>query len=303
MSLQDLKDAVAKRDAERGWSRGMWNLAPPKLADMPGRVFLTPACVTLVERKERWVDPGETYYPFTAGELAREWLGSILGRAGRERVMRGSMMAPKSVGPALFFDPPKDRGGEWVMIDVKAAYWTLYSRLPLDCIFGVVNDHDEFLYRAGDLYVPEEDKGWVGAEKALRNAAWGSMLAGRIEWWENGRMHSKPSRSRFEARGLTQAVLAQMNAAAAEARELGAVMWLTDAAICRREDAARIGIMLSRRWGLLAMTKAVGSGYLYGLGDYWIGDSETAGEHTRRGGHDGLTRFTLPARDRLAALA
>jgi len=306
-SVADLMDMVAKKDADEGWMRFAvpasyldYLTGAAAAARFGGRVFCNGDSVTIIEDKARFVLDTAPYAPYTAGELARAWLQTILEAHGSSRISHGNLVGGSRFGPALYFDPPKDRGGEWVMIDVKAAYWTLYSRHALDTMFR--ESAGAVTHLEGALTIPEADRAWVGAEKPLRNAAWGVMLGGRLSWYEGGVMRSKDPHSRYAAPGLTQLVLAQMNAIAAEARELGAVMWLTDAAICPAGAAGRVQEMLEDRWGLAVEWKASGKGYLYGLGDYQIGAVETAGEHVERGSHDGLIPLTQTARERLAAL-
>lgn len=260
------------------------------VANAPGRVYVGADYVTVPALGLKYVHPSADYYPFTAGEMARGWLDWVLERAGRGRVEMGRLSSVAEVGPALFFDPPADRGGEWVMLDVKAAYWTLYSRVALDCLFGWVGG--EIVYRPGQLAVPVEDRAWVAAEKPLRNAAWGLMLPGQLSWYEGGQYRSKPRSGGYVAHGVTQLVYATMNAIAANCRELGAVMWLTDAAICRPEQAPAIASHIESYWGLNVAVKASGPGHLYGLGDYRIGELQTAGEHVDRPGHCTLAPFT-----------
>lgn len=307
-------DDLATKDVRTAWRRTVVHdehlaqLAEAAVRGedgLAGRVFVNGDSLTVIDAHQRYVAASAPYAPYTAGELARAWLQSVLDRAGRTRVSNAQLVGGLRLSPALFFDPPADRGGEWAMVDVKAAYWTLYSRRALDCMFRVSTGFDwdpgnRGEWRPGVLTIPEGDLAWVGEEKALRNAAWGVMQGGNISWYEGGAIRSKPSRSRYAAPDLVQFVLAQMNAVAAEARALGAVMWLTDAAICRPDQVNLIRDVLHARWGLDVALKAYGGGYLYGLGDYEIGDLETAGEHEQRGGYEGVTVLTSKTRERLA---
>src|SRR5690348_10250899 len=103
------------------------------------------------------------------------------------------------------------------MLDIKAAYWSLYSRVALDCLFGVAIG-GEIQYRPGTLLIPDEDKEWVSQEKPLRNAALGLMLPGVLSWYENGQYRTKIKAGGYVAHGLTQLVYAQMHHVAAMAR-------------------------------------------------------------------------------------
>jgi hypothetical protein len=292
--IGDLAAAVAERDRAGGWRRTVVDpdaferLAAAAPFTGAERVFIGDA-ITHVDTRRRFAPADAPYAPYTAGELAREWLRTVLWEHDLDRIPNRHYVGGQKLGPALFFDPPADRGGEWCMIDIRAAYWTLYSRHALDVGFRL-NIDGTFSHRPGDVTIPTADLEWVGAEKPLRNAAWGVMQAGPLSWWEGGRMRSKPSRSRFAAPGLVALVLAQINAIAWQARALGAVMFLTDAAICRAEDMLNIAAMFSQDWGLSSTLKASGTGYLYGLGDYVVGDHETAGGHEERGGFDGLAQ-------------
>lgn len=306
MSVAVLAEGLGRREAEAGWERrempagDFEGFARFMTATYAGRLYAGPDLVTVPGDRVRWVSTDATYFPFTAGEIARAWLDTVMRRAGVTRLCVGELWTATQLGPALFFDPPADRGGEWVMVDVRAAYWTLYSRLAFDARFAL--REGTVCYEPGRVGVPEQDRVWVGAEKPLRNAAWGVMLGGPISYYQDGQARCKPNRtSPYRAPGLTQAVLAQMNALAWQARRAGAVMWLTDAAICRPSDLPGVIAAISS-WGLRAAVKADGDGRLYGLGDYQIGEATTAGDHAERGGYDGLTPLSAEAIDQLGGL-
>jgi hypothetical protein len=305
MTVADLMERVAKQDADGGWSR--YTREPDVIAQLAGpqpdhpyqgRRFHSGDSLSLPELRLRYVSMDSPYAPYTAGELARAWLQTILERNDTGRLSTAAYIGGEKFGPSLFFDPPADRGGEWVMIDVKACYWTLYSRLDFDCRFRYLHDFVE--YNPGRIRVPDEDKPWVGTEKPLRNAAWGAMSTERIQWTENGVTHSKPARSRFRAPGLTQAVLAQIQAVATECRIAGAVMFLTDAAVCRPELLEPIAAVFAR-WGL-AWDRKEPPVYLYGLGDYRVASKPYVGQGIDRGSYDGLQPLNQATRDRLATL-
>lgn len=253
------------------------------------RAYVGGDYLTLPRSHVKYVLADAAYFPYTAGELARAWLDWVLERAERHKIKHGRLAGGDELGPALFFNPPADRAGSWVMLDVKAAYWTVYSRSQLDCLFGWIGR--SIWYKPGQLAIPAEDLAWVETEKPLRNAAFGIMLPGSISYYENGTHRHKPKDGGYVAHGVTQLCYATMHAAALMARHLGAAAWLTDSAICRPEQAEAIDTMLRETFGLHAEVKASGTGRLYGLGDYRIGEHETEGEHTDRPGHDGLAGF------------
>ena len=299
-----LATVVQHHDDERGYRRVTVDpetFTLPWLAWWPGRVYRSMDMVTVPERRLRFVSSTAPLHPFTPGELARTWLKQTAADHQRRTLaptltdQDGMLKIP----PALYFTPTHGRDGEWVMLDVRACYWTLYSRLPLDSVFRFRPGRAP-LFARGTVTISDRDRRQVGADKLIRNAAWGILRSSGIRWFLNGKAQQAQAPNRLGTPMVVGAVMAAVHAAAREAIDAGAVCWLTDAAICRPDRVDAIRDLLRDRWGLDAVVKASGAGRLYGCGDYRIGPVETMGEHRDRRGYSSLLRLTSVERDTLA---
>lgn len=320
-----LQAEAAAKDRRSGVRRVLCDpetFTPDWVAWWPGRVFLGVDSAHIERRHLKYVSRLSPYAPFTPGELARLWLRRVMaartvrsldaGRRGlplrfmpdglgRDDVAAGGQL---DIPPALHFDPPADRGGDWVYLDVSACYWRVFSVLPLDFPFVPPAAWPADSGECGHVWLTGEERAGMLGEKRLRNAVWGMLRSGALSWYHRGELVASAAASGgpFVSPGLVGAVMATVHAAATEAVEAGAVMWLTDAAICRPERVKAVAGVLRRRWGLPVVTKLAGPGHLWALNDYQVAGGVTGGGHVDRGPVSTLLPATAAERDRLAAL-
>jgi len=147
---------------------------------------------------------------------------------------------------------------------------------------------------------------WLGAEemmpiKPAMRVVGGILRATEMVEWRKG----KPKRvstvgwSRFLAPDLWGVMMHSLHAIAAEARDrFKAIQWATDGGILPADRADELIRWLDDEWRLRATIRAIGSGTVWGLASWQVGD-----RHTVRVGQAGhpVHRIDRPP-DRVAGL-
>ncbi len=243
----------------------------------PGeRLYVGQGSVSDPTRHRKYVDPREPLFPYTWGELGREWLSEQYERLG-VTLRSGAWLGPMrnlDIPPALYFEPGPTPG-DWVYADIAACYGTLLGRWPLQTRYV----HAVALKAGAHLYRPDGptlDVSDLIASKPLRLAVWGTVRGGKLQWrGKDGTWGSTVLADRLTQPGLAGLVLVTVHEIMARAvRELGARMVLTDAAIL---PLARLFdfVALLAGYGLRCRIKAVGATELTGHAAYRVGDKRS----------------------------
>jgi hypothetical protein len=240
------------------------------------RLYVGQGSVSDPRRHLKYVDRSEPLYPFTWGELGREWLIEQYTRLG-VALRRGAWLGPMRNGdipPALFFQPGLTPG-DWIYVDIAACYAALLDRWPLETryVHAVARKAKAHLYRPAGPILPTVD---LLACKPLRLAVWGTIRGGRLQWrGAKGKWGATELADRYTQPGLAGLVLVTVHEVAWRAvHELGARMWLTDAAILPLARLFDFTEML-KPYGLRARVQAVGSCELTGHAAYRVGDKRS----------------------------
>lgn len=263
-----------EKDTRKGWKRkraDRKHLTLPYWQDQgyEGRLFWGDCSVTLESSRTKWVGRNADYYPYTAGELAKELL-SLFRMHHRRRFSKWELRQ-LSVKPALYWCG-RPQNGRWDYVDFSAAYWNASIKYPWNISHFESTDTDRVM---GDPeFIPDEYRDEIRREKALRLALWGITSCRYVRWFQfpEGKSTQYDIGTRFSKPGLTYLVMRDVKKAARVAvEEYNAHMFLTDAAIVPQGLGNHLINHLE--WlGFPARIVASGSGRLNGLGSYRVGN-------------------------------
>jgi hypothetical protein len=276
--LEDLTTDALDRDGDNGWQRQQVTtidehrdtdlLKPFKHA------YMTPTSLTIKDTKVRKVIGDKV----STGELSRLYLRRIMDNGAQA----GNSVLAKRVpwrkaalqfldrGPAYFFGG--QCGGPFVLLDIKACYANLYTRLSLDMLYRP--DCDPPLIGFGQATFPKSSE-WMEA-KGPRNALWGTVLSSHGPEWRHGQRVERAYPNSFFAPDMAGLVYDAIHAISAEARtRFGALSWAVDGGIFRPDDAHSFSQWLKETWGLTAEVRAEGPGWMFGATSYQIGGEVT----------------------------
>jgi hypothetical protein len=278
--LDDLTTEALTRDLEHGWIRQRVTSIPefnnPDLLKPYRRAYLSDNAVTVRDTKTRKV----TKNAVSNGELGRLYLRRVMG----EGVVKGNPILAKRIpwrkaslqfedrSPAYFFTG--QTGGPFVLLDIKACYANLYTRLSLDMVYRPESNPP--LLAFGQATFPSSPE-WMAA-KGPRNALWGTMLSSHGPEWHHGTFVQRAYPNNFFAPDVKGLVYDAINAIAHVAREeFGALSWAVDGGVFRPEEGRAFIQWLHDLWGLEAEVRAESQvGWLFGATSYQIGAVTTA---------------------------
>lgn len=178
--------------------------------------------------------------------------------------------------PPLYFDGPIASSDDLVYVDLRAAYFSIYTRTTLDVFYDGQGPP-----RRG--VVPFTDTDELGKFKLARNALLGLQHRRNRHGIDFGQHFTEivpPHRRRPDLWGL---VMDALEVVAWSARDAGACYYHTDGAIFAHHDLAEDWIAtVAERYRLTATIRASGPGNVLGLGRFTIGGA-TAGRDTAPG--------------------
>lgn len=293
MDVATLRRLCADKDARSGYKRRIarkQHLRPEFVRSHAGRVFFSGDSITLERKRIKYVRPDLPYFPFTAGELARQYLDLLLAAAGLKRLSGRWKMTDwhreaLTIPAPLYFDPKRGREGHFVYVDINACYFELMKRWPLNLGFN---------HRTGAIsmprpavYIPQEDWAWLRENKPIRHAIFGMLGAQQIMWYKDGRFQAKDMLGQYGAPELHARVKLELHAIARRAvSEFGCHMWLTDAGIFNSRASEFMATL-----PLASSIKAEGVGHLYAFGDYRIGETVGGAQHIDLRGITNLEKY------------
>lgn len=278
--LSDLTTEALERDSNNGWTREQVTAIPehrdPDLLKPFKRAYLAPASLSIRDTKTRKI----VGRPVANGEVSRIYLRRVMKNAFEAG---GSKMLAKRIpwrkealqfldrGPAYYF--AGQIGGPFELVDISACYASLYMRLTLDMTYRP-DTHPPILGMGKGAF-PDAAQ-WMQA-KGPRNAAWGSMLRPTGREWRHGELVENAYPNSLFAPDLRGIVLDAAHAIAVEAKDtFGALSWAVDGGCFRPTKGREFTEWLKERWGLTAILKAEGPGWMFGPSSYSIGPITTA---------------------------
>jgi len=278
--LSDLATEALERDSNTGWTRQevdeITEHRDPRLLRPFKRAWVSPHSLTIGDTRTRKVLGSS----ISNGELSRLYLKRTMTNAldaGGNRMLakrvpwhRGALQF-EDRGPAYFF--AGQVGGPFEMIDIKACYASLYTRMTLDLVYRP--DTDPPLLGIGRGSFPQASE-WL-EEKGPRNALWGTTLGRFGREWRHGQIIEDAFPNRFFAPDLGGFVYDAAHAIASEAKTtFHAMSWAVDGGVFRPGDGQAFAQWLSDSWGLVADIRAEGPGWMFGPTSYQIGPVTTA---------------------------
>jgi hypothetical protein len=277
--LTDLETEALERDDTNGWSREMVEEIPeqgnPELLKPFKHAFMASYSLTIRDNRTRKVIGS----PVTNGELSRLYLRRTMATAleaggspflAKKVPWRSAALQFMDRTTAISFDG--QTGGPFELVDVKACYATLYSRMTIDMTYRPETDPP--LLGLGKGEWPRLGE-WMSA-KGARNALWGSVMNRRVNEWCHGDKKEDAFPNAFFAPDLRGIVLDASHAIATEAIEqFHALSWFADGGIFRPGEGRAFAAWLEETWGLVSVVKAEGPGWLFGPTSYSIGPLAT----------------------------
>ena len=278
--LESLTNEALSRDAESGWTRERVSEIPerknPGLLKSFKRAYMSDLALTIKDTKTRKVIDAEV----SKGEVGRLYLKRVMGNAfeaGGNKLLakkvpwRREALAFVDRGPAYYF--AGQTGGPFELVDIKACYASLYTRLTIDLTYRP-DTNPPLLGLGRGIFVQREE--WMKA-KPQRNAAWGGLLQPRGSEWRYGTLMEDAYPNPFFAPDLRGIVFDAAHAIALEAREkFHSISWSVDGGCFRPGEGQRFIEWLHAAWGLEAEIRAEGPGWIFGPNSYSIGSVMTA---------------------------
>jgi hypothetical protein len=166
----------------------------------------------------------------------------------------------------LYFDFPL-QGEDLTYVDLRRAYWSIYTRCTLDVAYDGLNPPDLGRTR----FLAAED---YADERLFRNALLGSLR----RKWRRGLDHGQPFRelvpSHDQRPNLWGLVMDCLELVAWEMRRLGAIYVHTDGYVFAHRDIAEAAqVSLTEKFALESRLVITGAGIVTGLGRWTIGET------------------------------
>jgi len=220
----------------------------------------------------------ESAWPVTSTELARPYIRMIWNaQCARPKTRQSKWMGYKRVpwsretfpmlkiNPPQFFEAPSS--GDLTYVDIKAAYFQLYSPASLDLHF---NPH-RGVFGQGMIEFLRNDE--LAGLKETRNVVTGVVRATARTQWSNGRVSKVQTYNRFLAPELWGYLMHTLHAIAHEARQRFDVRYIaTDGFIVPTSEADLLREFLAEDWGLETTVKCSGPGNVRAMGAYKLGE-------------------------------
>lgn len=204
----------------------------------------------------------EACYPWPRLSLLAPYLTAIAHGCDSRAIDHPDLLTRR---PPLYFDKPVF--GELVYVDLRRAYWSIYSRTTLDVAYDGKRSP-----QVGSITFDDIEE--LGEDKLLRNALVGTL---RREW-THGLDHGVPFREEVTPAkrrpNLWGLIMDCLEVVAVAMRHLGAVYVHTDGFIFPHRDLAAYAIdWLWSHYHLIGEVRLAGEGAVWGLGRFAIGET------------------------------
>lgn len=242
--------------------------------DFERLVFGTRTISDMIGRA-KYID--ESVWPVTPTETARPYIRMIWEQqCARPKTARSSWMGYKRVpwsretfpmlwlNPPMFFERPSH--GDLTYVDIKAAYFQLYSPASLDLRFNP----QRRMFGQGLISFLRTDE--LAALKETRNTIIGVVRARERTQWSHGKVTKVPTYNRFLAPELWGYLMHTLHAIAHDVIERFDVRYMnTDGFIVPTAEAGLLREFLAEEWGLESTVKGQGEGSVWAMGAYKLG--------------------------------
>lgn len=212
-----------------------------------------------------------------ASELARPWLRHCVDVSGTKRTRipwSNDQFSWLSIPQPLHLAQVGELRGEWAMVDIEAAYYSIYSALSLDLEYK----RDRGTMTIRDVAFDGHEQ--IAPHKLARNMAAGIIRSTHRTIWEGGTVHEERSHNTLLAPQLWALIADTMHAIARRAVEgYGAVFVNTDGYIVPAGHADGLITELADDWCLKASVRASGKAALQSYTSYQVGDHTTETNH------------------------
>lgn len=216
-------------------------------------------------------------WPVTPTETARPYIRMIWEeQCAHRKTPRSKWMGHKRVpwsretfpmldlNPPLFFDRPSH--GDLTYVDIKAAYFQLYSPATLDLRFNPQRG----TFGQGLIEFLRTDE--LATLKETRNTIIGVVRARARTQCSYGKVSKVPTYNRFLAPELWGYLMHTLHAVAHDLIERFDVRYVaTDGFIVPSHQAPLLREFLAEEWGLETAVKGQGEGSVWALGAYALG--------------------------------
>lgn len=240
------------------------------------RLVLGTRTISDMVGRTKYID--SSVWPVTPTETARPYIRMIWEeQCAHPKSSRSKWMGYKrvpwsretfpllNINPPLFFDRPSH--GEFTYVDIKAAYFQLYSPATLDLRFnparGVFGQGLIEFLRTAELATLKE----------TRNTIIGVVRARSRMQCSHGKVSKVSTYNRFLAPELWGYLMHTLHAVAHDLLERFDVRYIaTDGFIVPTGQAAALREFLAEEWGLETAVKGEGEGSVWALGAYKLGE-------------------------------
>lgn len=226
--------------------------------------------------RSKYID--SSVWPVTPTETARPYIRMIWQeQCARPKGPRSSWMGYKRVpwsratfpmlwlNPPMFFERPST--GDLTYVDIRAAYFQLYSPATLDLRF----DPTRRVFGQGMIEFLRTDE--LATLKETRNTIIGILRARERTQCSHGHVSKVPTYNRFLAPELWGYLMHTLHALAHEVLARFDVRYMnTDGFIVPTSEAPLLREFLAEEWGLETTIKGQGEGSVWALGAYTLGD-------------------------------
>jgi hypothetical protein len=168
--------------------------------------------------------------------------------------------------------------GEWVYVDLKGAYPSIYTRLALDMVWRP-DDERPVLGVGRMAFVGHRE-----ITKPVHRRVGGILRATEMRVIRLGEPETRSTVgwSTYLAPDLWGVIMAVLHCVADRAVEHGAVMWDTDGGIVPADRADALIRAVEEQWGCVMRVRARGRGRVWGVKHWQIGEIRTMQAGRRR---------------------
>lgn len=215
---------------------------------------------TFVATHHAWCDR-----PVSASSVARLILKSGLKLLGRKRIFWNLKSKDLLNIPQPMFCKPCEFSEYLVYVDIKRAYYDIYSKLPLDIRFQGLRAYGGQVWMSD--FLPKD----LADYKIVRNSLVGVLRALTGSRIKKGKVDSRPNRNPLLSPEHWGFIAHLLHALASSAYDFGAHYYNTDGAIFMSDDDAMKWVTLLTDLGFTPHIRAQGPGYIRSIGNYKIG--------------------------------
>lgn len=220
---------------------------------------------TLVGKHHDWCGK-----PVSASSISRLILRDGLKLLGRKRIFWNMKSKPLLDIPQPLYCKPLELGGRLTYVDIRRAYHTIYSRLPLDIRFQGLRAYGGRVWFRD--FIPPD----LCEYPLVRNSLVGCLRQLTQMRIKNGKTNVTPNRNIFLSPEHWGFITHLLHGIAHCAIRYNARYFNTDGAIFTRDEDAIAYCQQLAEWGFIPHIKAQGTGSIYSVGNYKIGE-ENAG--------------------------